>query len=105
MEETIFITFDYLEEDYEIFKSNEYQINYLEKVQTSDNIKIDSSKEIENYFIYEGSYNNYKYLIVAFGNENRTIFVKTQFIDKVTFDNLKDKVIEFAISSLEKSEE
>ena len=103
--ETIFITFDKVDIEYETFTSNEYQDNYLEQLQTSDNIKIDNSKKEDNYTIYEGSFNNYAYLIVAIGNDSKTILVKTQFIDKITYNDHKNDIIEFATSSIEKSVE
>ena len=104
-EESIFISFNVLDTEYEIFKSNEYQIRFLEEIQTSDNIKIVNSKNQGDYYIFEGTLNNYDYLIVALGNDKKTVLVKTQFVDKVTYDKMKDRIIEFALSSIEKSEE
>ena len=103
-EETIFISFENLEVDYETFISNEYQINFLEKLQTSDNIKIINTSKENDYYAYEGDFNNYNYLIIALGNDKKTILVKTQFIDKVTYNKSKNDIIEFAISSINKSE-
>ena len=102
---TIFISFEKIDEDFEIFTSNEYQINYLEKIQTSDNIKIDQSKKIDNYYLFEGKYNDYNYLMIAIGNEKKTVIVKTQFIDKLTYDNKKNYVMKFVLSSIKKSDE
>lgn len=104
-EGNLFISFEELLEDFEVFKSNEYQINYLEKIQTSDNIKIDNSKNLDNYYLLEGKYNDYNYLIIAIGNSKKTILVKTQFIDKVTYDKEKDSIIDFVLTSLKKDEE
>ena len=103
-EESIFISFSVIDEEYEIFTSNEYQTRFLEELQTSDNIRIDNTKKQEEYIVYEGVLNNYDYLIVALGNDTKTILVKTQFIDKVTFNKMKKTIIEFAKSSIEKSE-
>ena len=103
-EETIFITFNVEDIEYDTFISNEYQTRFLEKLQTSDNIKIDITKNLNNYYVFEGNLNNYNYLIVALGNDKKTILVKTQFIDKVTFDKMKDSIIDFATSSIEISE-
>ena len=103
-EETIFISFGVEDVEYETFISDEYQIRFLEQLQTSDNIKIDSTKNYDNYYVFEGNLNNYNYLIVALGNDKKTILVKTQFIDKVTFDKMRDSIIEFATSSIEISE-
>ncbi len=103
-EESIYISFDLVDIGYDTFISNEYQTNFLEKLQTSDNIKIDNSKSQDNYYTFEGTFNNYKYLIIAIGNESKTILVKTQFIDNVTFDNMKNNIIDFAINRFEKSD-
>ena len=104
-ENNIFISFEKIDEDFELFTSNEYQINYLEKVQTSDNIKIDQSKKEDNYYMLEGKYNDYNYLIIAIGNDKKTVLVKTQFIDKLTYDDKKNDIIDFVLTSITKSEE
>lgn len=103
--EKIFISFEIEDIEYDSFVSNENQNKFLEKIQTSDNIKIDQSSKNDNYYLYDGTYNNYNYQIIAIGNDKLTILVKTQFIDKVTYDNLKNNVLEFAISGIKKSED
>ena len=104
-ESKIFISFEEIKEDYEIFSSTDYQLNFLEKIQTSDNIKIDKSEKLDKYYLYEGKYNDYNYLIIAVGNDKKTVLVKTQFIDKLSFDNEKNNIIEFVLTSIKKSEE
>ena len=59
---------------------------------------------MDNYYLYEGSYNNYNYMIVAIGNDKKTVLVKAQFIDKVTFDKLKNDVIDFSLTGITKSD-
>lgn len=102
-EETLFITLGYVDKDYDSFASNEYQSIFLENIQTSDNIKVEP-KKMDNYYLYEGSYNNYNYMIVAIGNDKKTVLVKAQFIDKVTFDKLKNDVIDFSLTGITKSD-
>ena len=103
-EEKLFITLDKEEKDYDSFVSNEYQNIFLENIQTNNNIKIEKSMKESNYYLYEGNFNNYYSLIVAIGNEQKTIIVKAQFIDKVSYDELKNSLIEFATSSIETNE-
>lgn len=90
--------------DYTTFTSSLYQKEYLEEIQTSDNMMISSSnKEQRNdvdYYIMEGTYNNYNYVIIAIGDDRKTILINTQFINKVSYDKLKSSVIDFAISPL-----
>ncbi len=103
-DEKLFISFETISNDYNTFISDEIQKSFLESIQTSDNIKIEQIKKQDNYSLYEGIYNNYNYLIVALGNEKKTVLIKTQFVDKLAFDELKNSVIDFAISSITKDE-
>ena len=96
----IFISFEVLNEGYNSFISDEVQLSFLENVQTSDNIKIVQLKKYNNCYLYEGTYNNYDYLMIAIGNENKTILIKAQFLDKISFNNQKNKVIDFALSGV-----
>lgn len=102
---SIFINIKSLDEDYNSFIENEYQISFLEELQTSDNIKISSSKKEDNYYIYEGFYNDYRYLIIAIGNDTKTLLIKTQFIDEVSYRKEKKNVLDFSLSSIKKSED
>lgn len=105
-EENLVINLTNIDIDYETFISSTYQKEYLEKIQTSDDIIINkSSKENKDgvdYYIMEGTYNSYNYLIVAIGNDRKTVLVNTQFLNKVSFDKLTPSVIDFAISPLKK---
>ena len=102
---SIFINIKSLDEDYNEFISNEYQISFLEEIQTSDDIKISNLKKEDNYYLYEGFYNDYRYLIIAIGNDDKTILIKTQFIDEVTYRKEKAKVFDFSLSGIKKSED
>ena len=89
---------------YESFSEKDYQKEFLEALQTSDDIKIDGSEEKEegnsNYILYFGTASSYNYLLVAIGNEEKTILINAQFVDKLSYDTLKDKVIEFAKTAI-----
>lgn len=103
-EENLVLNLTTLNVDYTSFTSSLYQKNYLEELQTSDNITINSSnKEKRNdvdYYIMEGTYNNYNYVIIAIGDDKKTILINAQFLNKVSYDKLKPSVIDFAISPL-----
>lgn len=103
-DESIFISFDSINYDFESFTSDEIQKNFLESLQTSDNIKIDKSTKQDDYYLYEGTFNNYNFLIIAIGDSKKIVLVKTQFVDKVAYEKLKDNVIEFAKSGIQKAE-
>lgn len=103
-EEKLFINFELINYDYNTFISDEIQRAFLESFQTSDNIKIDNTQKQDNYYLYEGSFNSYNYLVVALGNDKKTVLVKTKFVDKIAFDELKNDVIDFVISSISKDE-
>lgn len=94
----IHIELDYLEEDYNKFIEKDYQKTYLEELQTSDDITINSSEEKDNYYIFEGTKDSYDYILVAVGNENKTILVNAIFQDKVSYNNYSKDVIKFATS-------
>ena len=97
---SIFISFEVIDESYNMFIQEEYQIDFLENLQTSDNIKIDQIKEYNNCFLYEGTYNNYDYLVVAKGNEKKTILIKTIFSNKSSYDKQRNKIIDFSLSDI-----
>ena len=99
----LFISFNYYDTDYSLFSSKEYQRMFLESLQTSGDIKIDSSEELEfnksKYIVYYGTSNSYNYMLVAIGNEEKIILISSQFVDKLSFDNMKNSVIDFVLSS------
>ena len=98
-DESLYITLDYIEEDYSIFITDEYQKRFLENIQTSSNTRIELSKYNDKYYYYEGLNNEYNYLIIAIGNNEKVILIKAQFINKLSFDKLKQGVIDFSISN------
>ena len=95
---SIFISFEVIDTSFSTFASDDFQISYLENIQTNNNIKINQLKKFENYYLYEGTFNDYDYLIIGKGNEKRTILIKTTFLDKVSYNKHKDNVIAFALS-------
>ena len=102
-ESKIFISLNNNNIDFNSFSDKEYQKKFLEELQTSSDIKIDKVEEKKeenfNYIVYYGTASSYNYLLVAFGNENKTILVNTQFVDKVAFDTTKDTIIDFVKST------
>jgi diphthamide synthase (EF-2-diphthine--ammonia ligase) len=107
-EENIFINIETLQVSFEEFVSSQYQKTYMENLQTSNNIKINKSSDIKeedkNYYLMEGTYNSYDYMIVAVSKNDETVLVKVQFYDNVSYDKLKDVVLKFALSPLNKHE-
>jgi hypothetical protein len=107
-DENIFINIETLAVTYTEFTSEQYQKTYMEELQTTNNIKINKSSNIKeeekNYYLMEGTYNSYDYMIVAVANNEETVLVKVQFYDNVSYDKLKDDVLNFAISPLSKHE-
>lgn len=103
-EETLFISLESIDISYDEFIADTYQKKFLEELQTSGNIKIEKSssmdKDKKDYYLMEGTNNNYNYIIAVIGNDEKVILVKTQFVDKLSFDKMKDSVIDFSISAL-----
>ena len=103
-DETLFISLDSIDVSYDEFVSEVYQKTFLEELQTSDNIKIEKSspkdKDKKEFYLMEGTNNSYNYMITVIGNDNKVVLIKTQFINNVAFDKLKDLVIDFTISAL-----
>lgn len=103
-EEKVFITFSSIDMDYESFRAVEFQRQFLELTQTAGDVKIDSSEEKEKdnkkYYLYIGTNNSYNYIMVAVGNNTKSILVKAQFIDKIAYNDLEDKIIDFALTAI-----
>lgn len=103
-DESLFISLDSIDISYDEFISEVFQRTFLEELQTSFNIKIEKSskkdKDKKEFYLMEGTNNSYNYMITVIGNDNKVILVKTQFINNVAFDKLKDLVIDFTISAL-----
>ena len=100
----IYISLETTKDSYESFIDDNYQASFIETIQTSDNIKIDKIKKEDNYYLYEGVFNNYNYLIVAVGNNSKVVLIKTQFVDQITYNKEKKNVIDFSLSCIKKSE-
>ncbi len=103
-EDKLYIFFNTIDVNYEMFDTGEYQKEFLESIQTSGDIKIDNVKEKEEdnkkYYLYEGKYNDYDYLIIVIGNNDKTILINAKFIDKISYNELKEEVIEFALTAI-----
>jgi len=97
-DENLFISLDYIDLDYNLFITDEYQKKFLEDIQTSSNTKIENSKNNDNYYYYEGLNNEYNYSITAVGSDEKVILIKAQFINKLSYDKLKESVINFSVS-------
>lgn len=101
-ESKILITFNNIDLNFDEFKKEDYQKNYLEVLQTTDNIKINNSgireKNDVNYYIFEGTKDSYDYTLIAIGNDSKTILIGTIFQDKVAYNNLLNSVLDFALS-------
>ncbi len=103
-DENLFISLESENVSYDEFKSSGFQKQFLEELQTSGNIKIEkekiSEKDKKEYYLFEGTNNNYNYMITVIGNDEMVILVKTQFKDKVAYDKLKNSIIKFTVSAL-----
>lgn len=103
-EETLFMSLESINVSYNEFIASSYQKAFLEELQTSGNIKIEKSsnmdKDKKDYYLMEGTNNNYNYMITVIGNDEKVVLIKTQFVDKLSFDKMKDSIIDFSISAL-----
>lgn len=102
----LLISFDSVSMDYDSFLTDVYQKSFLENIQLLNNFKVEKTsqgaKEDISYYLYEGTKESYNYMIVAIGNEYKTILVEAQFQDNVSYNKNKESIIDFAISSLKK---
>ena len=57
------------------------------------------------YYLMEGSKDSYTYMVVVVGNASKTVLVSVQFEDNISFNDNKENVINFAISSIKKGNE
>lgn len=106
--ETIYMTLSTIEDiSYDEFIIETYQKEFLEAYQTENNLTINKSYESENNnikcYVYEGILNNYNYLVIAIGDEDKVILSATQFIDKLTYTNMRQNIIDFATSGVKNS--
>ena len=87
---------------YSTFISDSYQKVYVDTLQTSYDISITTSEKKEkdniSYYIMEGSYNSYNYIIIATENDNGIFLTEAQFEDNSVFTTKKEEVIDFALS-------
>ena len=103
-EESIFVNLYSVDVSYEEFSSVDYQKSYLEEIQTASNTKINKSKEYTkddiNYYLFEGTYNDYNFQIIAVGTSKKVVLVNVQYVNKLAYKDLKDSVLDFALSAL-----
>lgn len=102
-EENMYILIsDLTEVNYETFISEEYQKVYLEKLQTDYDIAINKSIEKEKndveYYLMEGTYNSYDYIIIVTEKEDGIFLTEAQFENNSVYTSKKQEVIDFAIS-------
>ena len=107
--ETMYMTLSALDVPYDIFKSSVYQKEYLQKLQTEKNITIDKTSSNESngvkYYTMDGTYNSYNYYVVVIGDSDSVTIISAQFIDKLTYTNMKQQVIDFATSASKNNKE
>ena len=100
--ETMHISLSTLDVPFEEFTSSEYQKEFLESYQTDNNLIINKTdKEIvedKEYFYMDGFSNSYNYYVVVIGDENKVVLISSEFIDKITYTDLKQDLIDFALS-------
>lgn len=109
LDNNLLIVLNYVDIDFDSFISESYQKTYLEELQTSGNIKIEKKNTITKddvvYYLMEGSKDSYTYMVVVVGNASKTVLVSVQFEDNISFNDNKENVINFAISSIKKGNE
>ncbi len=100
--ETMHISLSTLDVPFDLFVSEEYQKEYLETYQTENNVIINKSgkdvSEDKEYFYMDGFNDGYNYYVIVVGNDKKVILITSEFIDKVTYTNLKQDLIDFALS-------
>ena len=102
--ETMYVTLTTIKDSYEEFITSDYQKEYLEKIQVENNMTINKSSSGESngvsYYYMDGTYNSYNYYVVAIGDDDSVILISAQFIDKLTYTNNKQNIIDFAVSGI-----
>ena len=92
---------------YSTFVSEEYQKIYQETLQTSYSISINNSEEKtldgKYYYLMEGIYESYKYIIIVTENSNGIFLTEAQFENNSVYTNKKQEVIDFALSYTQNS--
>jgi len=87
---------------YDLFISSDYQKMYIEKLQSESDIfinhKEEKSVEELKYYIMDGTYDSYNYVIIVTENENGVFVINAQFENNSVYTNKKDEVINFAVS-------
>lgn len=102
-EENVYVLISNLNSvSYSTFSNDDYQKIYQEKLQTDYNISINNAEEKilddKNYYLMEGTYESYKYIIVVTENSNGIFLTEAQFENNSVYTNKKQEVIDFALS-------
>ena len=102
-EENVYVLISNLDTvSYSTFVSEEYQNVYQEKLQTDFNISISNGEEksLDNkyYYLIEGTYESYKYIVVVTENSNGIFLTEAQFENNSVYTNKKQEVIDFSLS-------
>ncbi len=107
--ETMYMTLNTIDMSYDSFISSSFQKEYLEKLQTENSITINKASGYENndmrYYILDGIYNSYNYYVVVIGDSESVTVISAQFIDKLTYTNMKQSVIDFATSAVKNNKD
>lgn len=101
--ENIYVLISKLDDiTYSTFISEEYQKIYVEKLQSDYDIfinnKEEKKKDNKNYYIMEGTFESYNYIIIVTENEDGIFLTEAQFESNSVYTNKKQEVIDFAIS-------
>lgn len=89
--------------EYETFITKDYQNTYLEKLQTAYNIEIikkyEEEKDEIKYYVLEGTFESYQYMIVVTKNDTGIFMTEAQFKNNSVLTAKKQEVIDFTLSS------
>ena len=103
-DEDIYVLITENDTKYEEFVAENFQKKYVETLQNEHDITINKRYEKVHetegitYYILEGLYESYDYIIVVVEKEDGIFLIESQFKDSFTYSNKKQEVIDFAIS-------
>ena len=100
--ETMHILLSTIDVPFDTFIEEEYQKEFLENYQTDNNVTVNKSgkEQFEDleYFYMDGFSNSYNYYVVVIGNKDNVVLISAEFIDKITHTNLRQDLIDFALT-------
>lgn len=109
-DEDIYVQISELEIKYEDFIAEDFQKKYVETLQNDYDITInkryEKKEELEeiSYYVLEGLYESYDYIIIVVEKEEEIFLIESQFKDSFTYSNKKQEVIDFALSKNKNSD-